>query len=301
MPSYTTDTLIASVRRRGHLTESAGSVDLDDLVALADEELQTYVVPYLMRIRAEYFVTDYDFSLTPGTYLYDLPPRAIGSEVRMVSRKETDNRYRRILRAEPERLDMPPLSAGAPNQYFFKDTQLGFTPCGAADVRVEYFRRPGHLVLEEQGAQVTAIDTVANTVTLAATPDTFDDTQLYDFTRQSPPFRLLGMDVEVASITSGVMQLTDTPPTGLAVGDWVTLAQESVIPQIPLEVHPFLAQRTVVKALEALGDARGEQFAKAALDEEGRLARILVDKTQGSPRYIINRNGPGTRRYGWWG
>ena len=296
MASYTTDTLIESVRRRGHLTHSAGSIDLDDLVFLANEELQTYVVQFLIQLRAEFNVSDHPIALTAGTSLYDLPSRAVGSEVRQVLRETTENQFERILRVEPERILVPPQANSGPTHYYFKDLQIGFTPCGGSNVIVQYFRRPGDLVLEVQGAQVTAIDEMAGTVTLAAVPDTFTDAAEYDFTQARPPFRLLAMD-QSATFVSNVMTLAEIP-TGLAVGDWVTLAQESVIPQIPLVLHPFLAQRTVVKALEALGDARGEQFAKAALDEEGRLSRILVDRTQGSPRYIINRHGPGFRKFG---
>lgn len=296
MASYTVDTLVESVRRRGHLTHSAGSIDTDDIVALADEEQQTYVFPFLMGLRAEFGVTDYALSVVAGTPLYDMPPRAVGTELRWVGRQGNDGQFTRMLRAEPERLVLPPQNSGQPSNYYFQDLQIGFSPCGTASILLKYFRRPGTLVLEEKGGQITAIDTGTGQVTLAAVPGAFSSSQLYDCTSAKPPFKLRAMD-QAASLAGSILTFS-TLPTGLAVGDWVTLATESVIPQLPVELHPFLAQRTVVKALEALGDARGEQFAKAALDEERRLSRILVDRTQGSPRYIINRHGPGFRKYG---
>jgi hypothetical protein len=75
--------------------------------------------------------------------------------------------------------------------------------------------------------------------------------------------------------------------------DIVSLAGETIIPQIPDELHPILAQRVACRCLEALGDREGLGAANAKLAEMISLAMPLInDRTEGNPQKVVNYNSP---------
>ena len=84
----------------------------------------------------------------------------------------------------------------------------------------------------------------------------------------------------------------------MTAGDYVCAEGESPVVQLPVELHPLLVQRVVMKVLEANG---GKQFdrAKAVCDEMLKdVHSMLAPRSEGSPRYLINYNGPGFGRGG---
>lgn len=292
--SYTVDSLIDSARRRGHLPEASGRFDTADLVELMNEELQTYIMSYLIAAREEYALDDFDFAMTPGTAEYPLPPRAIGGKIRKAY-VLCGSSYQPLQRLELDQVSFPVQATGAPRCYYWDGTKIGLSPCGDGSIRVKYFRRPGKLVLEEDAAQITAINIGTKTVMVSNIPVEWVS-GTYDIVAAQPMFDTLAEDQSCVVAGSNIT-FANTLPTNLAVGDWVALAGESPIPQIPAEVHTLLAQRTAAKVLEATDPAMAGIAASRALAEENRLTRLLVDDRDGggSPRYIINRNGPGWR------
>ena len=79
--------------------------------------------------------------------------------------------------------------------------------------------------------------------------------------------------------------------------DLVTLAGETIIPQIPDELHSMLAQRVACRCLEALGDQQGLQAANLKLAEmEAKSATLINDRIESSPQKIVNRNSPLMRK-----
>lgn len=290
----TTDELIASARRRGHLTRAAGTLSTADLVDLATEELQTYLVGFLISLTENYLVADYNLTLTAGTAEYRMPPRSIGGKARMVLAQTDGGQYRRITEAETERILHPPTDSGSPAFYYWAGSKIGFSPCGGGNIRIQYFRKPNRLVLEEDAAQITAINTGTKTVTVTGIPLAWGS-DTYDFISVQTPFDALAEDAS-ATVAGSNITFANALPSDLQVGDWVALAGESPLPQIPEVLHPLLAQRTAAKALESLDAKSAAALSKVALDEEKRAAHLLVNnRGAGSPRYIINRNGPGWR------
>lgn len=302
MQDYSVDNLIASARRRGQLTKSAGSLDLPDLVALMDEELKSYMMGFLLSLKEEFAVDTFDFTTTSGVFKYPLPPRAVGGKIReILVDVDGDGEYIRIARVEPQRMIQPPKNTSTPSKYWFEGNSVVLDPCGQANVRIKYFRRPGSLTLKADAGQITNINTGTNTVTLATPiPTTFSTSVTYDFIQSQPYFETLQMDLGVSSVNSGtgVVICSGPLPTPLAVGDYLCLAGTSPVPQIPVELHSLLARRTNVVALEALDDEGGLKIAQAMLADAERRAHWLVDdRDEGAPRYIINRWGPGFKRF----
>lgn len=296
---YTATYLLESLKRRGMLPSTTEALSTADYLALADEELQTFVVPLLMSVREEYFVTTLDVSVASGTANYGIPARAIGGKVRFVQVNDGSGTYVPFRRIDAERAHEYVYSGDSPAGYRMEGGNLVIvpTPSATSTIRVSYFARPGRLVPTTEAAQITVINTGTRVVTLSATiPATFTTAELYDLVAGKPGFATLGIDLAVTAASGTSMTFTATLPTGLAVGDYVALAGESPIPQIPVEIMPLLAQRVAFKAQEALGDPRAA-VAKAEADEmRNRLLGSLAPRDEASARYLSNPHAPGYGR-----
>jgi hypothetical protein len=64
-------------------------------------------------------------------------------------------------------------------------------------------------------------------------------------------------------------------------------------PGIPQDLCPLLVQRAVYRCLDALGDSRAEAAAAAAERTRVTCIQLISPRGEGSPRVVINYNGPG--------
>lgn len=86
-------------------------------------------------------------------------------------------------------------------------------------------------------------------------------------------------------------QVSDIP-NFLDVGDHIALAEQCAIPQIPSDLHVFLAQKTAERILEAQGDTEGLKLAQAKSAEmEVRAGTIIDNRVDESPVKLVNRYG----------
>lgn len=81
-------------------------------------------------------------------------------------------------------------------------------------------------------------------------------------------------------------------PQYLAVGDHVALAEQCCIPQVPSDLHVYLAQKTAERILESQGDAQGLALAQQKSKEmEFRAGTIIDNRVDESPPKLVNRHG----------
>jgi dihydropteroate synthase len=82
-------------------------------------------------------------------------------------------------------------------------------------------------------------------------------------------------------------------PDDIRIGDFVMKATETIVPQLPEELHAILAQRVAIAALEALGDTEGASVAQRKLDKmEISSTDIIDNRVEGAPQKIVNRHSP---------
>lgn len=97
-----------------------------------------------------------------------------------------------------------------------------------------------------------------------------------------------GNDTFGLSVTETDSQI----PSRLAVGDHIALAEQCAIPQIPSDLHVFLAQKTAERILEAQGDSEGLKLAQQKSAEmEVRAGTIIDNRVDESPVKLVNRYG----------
>jgi hypothetical protein len=77
----------------------------------------------------------------------------------------------------------------------------------------------------------------------------------------------------------------------ILTGDYVCLAGESIIPQIPPDLHNMLAEKTAARILASLGDQAGLAMANDKIKEmEYRQGSLLDDRVEGAPQKITARH-----------
>lgn len=134
---------------------------------------------------------------------------------------------------------------------------------------------------------------------------------LVDFLQTEPGHKTYAYDIRILSI-SGTTATFDKDSLmtmysngynyipkiiNLQVGDYICLANESIIPQIPPDLHNVLAERTAARILAAIGDQAGLAIANQKIAEmELRQGNVLDQRVEGAPEKITARHS--LLRYG---
>lgn len=128
-------------------------------------------------------------------------------------------------------------------------------------------------------------------------PTTFTNSTLFapnaliDFLQTQPGHRTYGFDVPIMGISGTVITFDiEEVPTTMLIGDYICLANECIIPQIPPDLHTSLAQRAATMVLAALGDQAGLQASMAKIQEmEQKQISLLDARVEGSALKIANK------------
>jgi hypothetical protein len=146
-------------------------------------------------------------------------------------------------------------------------------------LRMKYFARPNSLVLSTAAGQITSIDTINFQVVVSSLPSTFTTGVLCDFVQGQNPYDLMDYDSAIVGV-SGTTITFASLPTGLAVGDWVTLAQQAPVAMVPEEMHPVLIQSALVAALASKKDKAVDFEAKVLERVKEDAIRMLDPRVE---------------------
>lgn len=308
MAAYTTDDLVTSVKRRILMPSSQQTFLPADILAVANEELLTEIVGIILGNREEYLVSAIPYDQATGVgFTYRFPPRALFERLRDVLVLDSGGTMRALARIGPEEATYFNAAGGNPIGFYLKGNQLVMVPALSGSIgtlRMSYYLRPNTLVPVASCGKIGFINYASAAITFTGSPPNFNVNQSYDLISNTPGFDLISMDLQVISAGStAITFFVSSLPQTLQIGDWVCLSGTSPIPQIPLEMHPILYQRTAMKVLEAMGDADG--FARAAGVYEAMKTEVLKHlspRVTGKAKKIINSNSlasniMGGRRY----
>jgi hypothetical protein len=295
---YTTTDLITSITKRGLIPVAQTTFQDEDLVRFMDEELRTIIVPEMMRVRENYFLESYSQTLQASTYRYNLPPRAIGMKIKDMFYVDTNGNYKKLSQTDVAEMTQLELSSnGDPEFFYFIDNFVEILPRPSSSpvgsLVQFYFQRRNRLIETTECGQITAINTGTNTVTLNSVPTAFDSTKVYDFVKGTPGFQNLAIDQGPSGVSGSDFIFSSLPST-LAVNDYLCLAGESPIPQVPLEIHPIVAQHAVMLALTGLNDHAGAERAEKRLEKMKTVGYGLISvRAEEQPKVIVSPNNIG--------
>jgi hypothetical protein len=291
--------LITSIKRRAMIPSDQSTFTDTDFLEMANEEVSYFAVPHLLSTHEEYLVTYQDIPIVVDQVSYQIPSRAIGNKLRELSFIDSTNTLYEMSRIPIDALADYNQNVGADYPQFFyiegnKVTLLDAVPSDGF-LRMYFYLRPNLLVEDEKAGLITDINRTTGVITFNEFPLEFANLPLMDLIQGDTPNLIIDWDIAPVSVDittkSVVFNLTDIP-TILSVGDYVNVQHETIVPQLPIELQPVLAQRVAVAALEALGDQEGLTRAQGRLDMMERTTLSLIDnRVEGSPEKIVNRHG----------
>jgi hypothetical protein len=312
----TTDQLVTTLQRRAFLPKDSVAFSTQDFIDILNEEFDTRILKLLMENHEEYLVNECDIPVTTGAAqsVFRIPSRAIGNKLRGAAFYNVNGYITTISRVGIEDLRFFQ-KIGYQTYTFYVENDCLILTQTTISVNANYLRmyiylRPSKLVANKYAATITNIDKTTGVITVDQIPSNFTANTLFDFTQANTPNRLYKFDVS-ASINSTTNTITIdpnlfvTPPVNtdisvsvpplsyLVVGDYITAAEESIVPQIPTELHPILAQAAAVACLEALGDTQGLQNAqnKLVAMEQGVLD-LLDNRVESAQQKCNNLQSP---------
>lgn len=301
---YSVNALLTSVKQRSMNADNQNLLTDSDIVRIASEELQAVLIPYIESVKGEYFVVKEDQTFVQGTVIYTIPQRATGTKWRDVCLVDQQGNEILLNYINPE--DMKSSWAYSPYQFGFYPQNdhiklfLG-NLVGSGNysfVRMYYFRRPNTLCTSGatgNAGQVVSFNTGAKTITLDFAPTSWTTATQFDIVNSMPPFQSRVDNATITNISGFVLTFTDALPSDLSVGDWVSEANFSPIPQIPVECHRLLEVLTAARILQYTGDPAFTVMQAMAESMKKDLFQVLSPRIDGSPRKIPIRN----RLWGW--
>lgn len=299
----TSTKLIESIKRRALIPSDQNTFTDDDFLEMLNEEIQYFAIPHLLRTHEEYLLTSVDVDLD-GSQKYEIPYRALGNKLRELSYVVTDEangeQIYELSRISVE--DLPDYNNSNTSRYtqaFYIENNnvvlLGEIPTSGASLRMHFYLRPNSFVLAERTGTIQNIDRDTGVITLESFPSALANSPDIDFVKYQSPNIILDFDKTPTAVDSNTRTITFSTtdiPSNLQVGDYINVAQETIVPQLPVELHAILAQRVAVAALEALGDQEGLASAQRRLDMMEQSSNDIIDnRVEGAPEKISNRHG----------
>lgn len=280
MPYLTSD-LLASVRRRTFAPTGQNTFTNTDILALADEELAALVVPALVELREEYFLTFSDVSIVAGTNAYAIPNRAIGMAVREVKLVDSSGGYTDIPQLTPEALKDD--TSGSPQAFYMRENSIILWPRPAASVgtvRIFFLRQHSQLVETSSAAVITSFANGNLTANVNAIPSTFAVGDTYDIIKSTGGQEIINTDLSVTSVGASSLDFTNALASSTQVGWYIAEAGQTPLVSLPPEYRHVLAQAVTVRVLKSMRMKGWEA-------EEKTLQQMLESAaTVASPRVI---------------
>jgi hypothetical protein len=294
--TVTADRFLEGLKRR--VTVPANDELLNDtgLLAIGDDVMREELVPLLLSVNENHFVTEpYTQAMVADQDAYDIPYRSVARGLRDL---------KLVNASDPSQVsDMQQVTleeehlfprAGLPASFYFRGDQIVVVPVPidtSYSLKIWYNLKPGSLCQVTSAARVTAVG--ATTVTCSSLPTTMLAGVTVDFIKATSGCRTLALSKAITNATATDLTFAaGDVPTGLAVGDYVSLAETSPVVQIPDEAYPYFETLCASRVCDAIGDLEVQQALEAkAQRQKESLLKILAPRIEGAAKKIVNRNG----------
>lgn len=295
--------LIKTIRRRAFIPKDQSTFNEDDFLEMATEEINISLMEQIIEARGDYLVDFIDIALESDVLEYTVPARAHGNKLRAISVVDADGNLLRELTQVS--LDTP--AEDCTNiSVFMRNNKVVLNEDNINEgefLRMFFYMRPNKLVQNDRAATIVSITdglaadgvTTTKTLSFSTIPKHFTSTIGYDIVGAKSPNKILSYDLVPTAVNLTTKTVTFTAAdlsTDIAVGDYVTQAEETIVPNIPTEYHPVVAQRVAIACLESMGDEQNKQSAERKLAQmEKSVLKIVTNRIEGQPKKIRQRSG----------
>lgn len=329
MREYLADQVIASAKRRGRIPD--GAFTAAELLAIANEEMESYLSPLVSGAQEDYYCADYYISTKAIEFLdgalldlvldsplytviqptgdqtvYRLPARAQGSGLREVVFLDAAGNIIDVPRVSLTDLDKATWGVILQSQSiaYLNRSQRS----DVVVMRIIFPLTPGILCAAGDAARVSSIS--GTTIGLEAipapenplgsvnAPTSMSGLTSFDFIKATPGFEVAAYD-RAGTCDGSTITLGAELPSTVEVGDYVAKAYYSPVPQCPTACLPLLAQSIAAACLVQLGHEDAEKALQVRALMEKQVKPLLINRIKGAPLQLISRTGVfhATRRW----
>jgi hypothetical protein len=301
------DKLVASVRKRTMTPDDTSIFTDQDILDIMDEEIDVEVLEKLIVLHGDNLTVQVDIPRNANGS-YDMPYRAIGNKLRDVTLISGGTVYELSqvsIGSLPDYSHSIDTATYLDNFYVQNNKIRLVAPNRSYDsIRMHYYLRPNVITKLEEAGIISAVvaDTPSvglTTITLSKVGKNFSSSSDYDIVGKRTPNSIYGYDLTPVSVTTGssgsiVFNTADLEDfiVDIKVGDYVTLAEETPVPNMPTEMHPLIAQAAAIHILESLTDTEALKNAQARMAKMTKAVQTLIDsRVELSPKKIKPRHG----------
>jgi hypothetical protein len=284
---FTSTGLIAQIKRRALIPTSQNLFTDSDLIAMLNEELQNRIIPYILAVREDYFLTYDEYTQNGSTTEINIPTNAIGNKINQVNlytANTSDSFFQSI----------PRITVSQVNDYYggyyIQGSKIKIFPQAISSgiLRIYYYRRPSEIVLTSRTAIISTVNTNTSIVCSTNLPANITTGSLIDIVSNNQPWDTV-TGRTAGTVSSATLNLTDT--SDIETNYYVATRGESPFAQIPQDTIPLLIQAVVVRMMEYMGDTNGLQAALltyAQMESDNR--NLLSPRVDAQPKKISSRN-----------
>lgn len=297
--TMTSEEFLTSVKRS--VTVPSNQVRFSDssILALGDEETEATILPMLLSIRQDYLVKKRYTAVVANQAEYKIPARAVGRTLRDIKLVDTNYRFFRSLayipldRAASYSLDQ----TGDPTAFTVRGEYVVLLPTpqsSNAYYLEEYYElAPSKLVESSAAGVINSIDTNTGIITIVTAVSGFTTGASMDIIDSRTGNSVLAEGIANTNVASTSITFDpDDIPSTVQVGDYLALANQTPVVQLPQELTQSLTQAVVVRILEALGDYEGLRASTEKLRIRLDAAeKLLTPRVESKAPVVVNNNG----------
>jgi hypothetical protein len=305
---YLVDDLLASAKRSEFFPVSQTTLDDDDLMAFADEETATIIVPHISSVKQNYFLARKLTSIYANLDHYEVPERAQGESLKDVFYvPDTTNLANKWPISQLQVHDQSASSGGGGNTFagfFPMGTEIALVPVPTVTqgaLMYYFYKRHNRFIATTSCAKITGVSSVGGTTTLTVDTDLTASlvvASIVDIAKGRSPSRLLAEDVAITAITATTIDIATADVSDEIsnvlprVGDYVCPAQYTNVMTLPYEYGPVLGELIAARACRATGAIPNFERAMDSVKTKLEGVRKLISvRVEGEPEVILDRSG----------
>lgn len=283
---FDSDSFLAQVKLLGALPQ--GRFEDPEIYAVASNQVNSKLVPLILSLKEEYYMTFEDQVVTDDQGAYPIPDRALGLSLREIKIIDAQA-IQDLNRINPT--EITSLAKGTPASFYLQghDVMLYPTPATTqGTLRLYYFLSPSEIVATADCGRITDIDRAAGLIS-AVTPAAWTTGDTFDLVsskngHQTKAFNLIASAV-VAS-TSVTFSAADIP-AAIEIGDYVALAGQAPFIQAPDVCFHYAVYLTIEQLMIQMADMAGLEATKVEVKRlEEMVVTQLQNRVQGAPKRL---------------
>ena len=280
-----TNTLISKIRLGMSLPNIENRFSDAILLELANDEIQSTVLPWIFSLREDYLISSQEYDLTTITNgIIDFPQPASGRTLKDIWVSEDGKAYRplqrigldEVWRFNSEEIDIPHAFSLQGNSIYLHRKPSANT---IGTLRVYYHTLPNTLVSVSRGVSIASVSS-DDTLTVSSVPTFMSSGVTLDVVYNLPDYQVFLRGQTISSTTATTITFSGYSPTntlsqaGFASGLILCVSGETIETPLPVEVNQLLIQAVIIRVLESMN---APQQLSLALERFARLKTQLRD------------------------